>query len=136
MFGRGHAFMKRLVAVLCVAQALVLCVQSSAVVVDQIDHVFGTEHAVNALAGPAIEHVDADEHEDHHTNSTGHHHDADEGRVLGHHHAGEGVLAPWFGVAFFGMHTVQPSAPALPQGVTAPRIAFDERFDRPPKVLS
>jgi len=134
LFGTGFAFVRRIVAILCVAQVLTLSAQAAVVVVDQAHHALGMNHAANALAGPVIEHFDGDaghlrDHASHPANLN------DESPPVGHHHAGDGTLTPWYGVAAFDLTRTRVATPSFPPAYSVPTVAFDKRFDRPPKSL-
>lgn len=139
----SHAAMQRLkglIVALCVVQCLVLSAQGSFVVLDQIRHLFEIDHAPNAIAGVTFKHVghdtgpDLDHHGSHRSSHRpGHHHDTAGDPPTSHHHAGEGMLAPWFGVATYELAQGPVSRPSPPPATTAHDTDFYKRHDRPPK---
>ncbi len=131
---RTAHLLKRFVAVLYMAQCLVLSAQGTLVVLDQVQHLFRIEHAPNAIAGDIFAPVD---HHEHDLAPVGHHgdHGPDTGseRPKDHQHVGEGMLAPWFGVPSYDLAHAGTLVSSLPDAVITPDKAFYKRHDRPPK---
>jgi ABC-type Zn2+ transport system substrate-binding protein/surface adhesin len=137
LFANGFAFMKRIVAMLCVAQALALSAQAAVAALDEVHHVLGQAHAASALAGPVIGHFggDDDHHRDHPSHPADHRESVDEGQSSSHHHAGDGMLTPWLGVASVDVTRTVTVAGMPPPVHSIPYAGFFERHDRPPKRL-
>ena len=136
MFGNGFAALKRIIAILCVAQAFVLSAQSSAVILEQTNHALQIEHTPNPLAGPALHHVgDAADHRmDHPLRAGDHDINPANGHPVDHHHAGDGISAAWYGVPSYEVMQVQRPmlrTTSLPDILTG---AFRAQQDRPPKT--
>lgn len=136
MFGNTFAVLKRMIAILCVAQAFVLSAQSSAAILDQARHALQMEHTPNPLAGPVLHHVGsaADHRHDHPANAHDHDTHPVSGHPIDHHHAGDGVSAPWHGVPSYEVTYMQRTSlqtPAPPHILTGD---FRAQHERPPKT--
>ncbi len=136
MFGNGFAVLKRIIAVLCVAQAFVLSAQSSAVILDQTHHALQIEHTPNPLAGPVLHHVGsaADHRLDHLMNTGDHDTNPVSGHPIDHHHAGDGVSAPWHGVPSYEVTYMQLSSLQIPAPSNILTGDFRAQHERPPKI--
>lgn len=130
---------KRLLAMLWMAQCLVLSAQTSSVLVDQVRHAFGVAHAPNAVAGTTIfDHDDRHGHEHDtrvpHRHSHGEHHAAN-GEPIQHEHAGDGMLMPWVGVPSYEVLHFATATTVRPAVMTSQDYPFQQRQDRPPKRI-
>lgn len=135
MFGKTFAVLKRVVALLCVAQALCVSAQANATIMDQTRHAIGMAHAPNTLAGVVLHHVGAaDDHAlDHHSTDDHDDEDSNSGAPLAHHHLGDGGLAPWGIAAPYTVEQVLRTVTGLPTEPESSDSAYVNRTERPPK---
>lgn len=123
-------FRRHMIAMLCVAQCLVLSGQAAMAAVERIDHMFKVEHAPSAMAGGVILHdaASSQHHVLHGDNS-------DKSGPQSHCHAGDGALTGWYGVSASSL--LKPDiTPSLSNWrVMTPPDAPVLRQDRPPKHI-
>jgi hypothetical protein len=127
---------RRSLAMCCVALCLALLAQMSVALLDRLQHALDVDHAATVLAG-RITH----EHDYDHDHGFNYGHGHEHGEALpahespvGHHHQGDGMLAPWLASAiyvFAGACVAQAAYPA-PQSAR-PDVA-ERRRERPPKT--
>jgi len=129
---------RRFLAKFCVALCIALTVQTSIVVLDRLQHVWGIEHAPNVLAGPIDHEHDADHRHSHHHAAANDHEglqdQQDDANPLSHRHQGCGILTAWLCPPLFSVVAVSGAQMANPAAPPAHPDVAERRRERPPKV--
>jgi hypothetical protein len=126
-------FGRHMIAMLCIAQCLMLSGQAAMAAVERIEDLFKVEHAPTALAGGVVLHDEASDClwcDAFHANEIG------KSGPQSHCHVGDGALTAWYGVSAQSLPHPDMTRHLSTWRLATPPDAPIARQDRPPKHIS